>query len=163
VSDADGDVLDLRELFAHPWEGEGSVWLPLWLRWMPVPRTFRFRTEMANVTGNAWDVIDTTTYPNGNVERRRMRAHQTSPTQISLEADDMPQGAQNHLRADGFDFEPYLLRVKVLGRLRLPLRCRDQVRVTEDGKTLVDSLEMRLLGILVGRAKIRLKRTGEAG
>jgi hypothetical protein len=97
----------------------------LW-RWLPAPRSFRFRSEIANVAGDSWDVVDTTTYPNGRIEQRRMRAHQISPTQTSLEADDMPEGARTHLRPDGFDFEPYLLRVKVLGPLRLPLRFRDR-------------------------------------
>ena len=158
-AEPDPEPLDLREVFAVPWEGEGCVWLPLWLRWMPIPQTFRFRTEMANLAGNTWEVIDTATYPNGKVEQRRMRAHQTSPTRISLEADDMPDGAQVHLRPDGYDFEPCLLRVKVLVSVQLPLRLRDQVRISEDGETLVDSLEMRFLGILAGRVKMRLKRT----
>lgn len=159
----DAEVLDLRELFAVPWEGVASLWRPLWARWVPAPSTFRFRTEITNLAEDSWDVIDTTTYPNGRIEQRRMRAHQISPTQISLSADDMPDGAQNHLRPDGFDFEPYLLRTRVLGPVRIPLRFRDQARLTDDGQTLVDRFEMRLLGILVGRVTLRLKRTDQAG
>src|SRR5918992_2348294 len=128
TDDTGADVLDLRELFAVPWEGEATLWRPLWTRWIPAPRTFRFRSEITNLARDSWDVVDTTTYPNGRIEQRRMRAHQVSPTQISLEADDMPDGG-----------------------------------LTDDGQTLVDSLEMRFLGILVGRVTMRLKRTSEAG
>jgi hypothetical protein len=163
TDDTGADVLDLRELFAVPWEGEATLWRPLWTRWIPAPRTFRFRSEITNLARDSWDVVDTTTYPNGRIEQRRMRAHQVSPTQISLEADDMPDGAQTHVRPDGFDFEPYRLRTKVVGPVRIPIRFRDQVRLTDDGQTLVDSLEMRFLGILVGRVTMRLKRTSEAG
>jgi hypothetical protein len=104
------EVLDLPQLFAVPWEGEGLVQVPFWARWVPAPRSFCFRSEIANLAGETWDVVDTTTYPNGRTERRRMRA---TP------------------------------------------RFYDRVDLTEGGKALIDSIQMRLFGILVGRVTIR--------
>jgi hypothetical protein len=162
ITDPGTEALNPRELFAVPWEGEGSVWLPLWLRWVPVRRSFHFRTEITKASENSLVVIDTLTFPNGKTEQRQMRADQASPTEFVLAAPDMPRGGRQHWHARGFDFEPYLLRVRILGPVRVTVRVHDQVRLADDGKTLVDSIEARLLGILVGRVTIRLRRNDKA-
>jgi len=69
----------------------------------------------------------------------------------------MPGGAEVRLRGDGFDFSPYLIRTPVLGRLRLPLRHFDAVQLEEDG-TMLDTIELRLLGVRLGRVTMRLSR-----
>src|SRR5215211_6899846 len=102
--------LDLREVFAQPWEGNADVWRPWWLRPLPLPSTFAFRSEILNQTGDRWDVLDTTTSPDGSVRQRRMHCRQVAPDQLRLTADDMPEAAEVHPRSDGFDFAPYVIR-----------------------------------------------------
>ena len=154
-----GEPLDLRALFATPWEGDAVVTRPWYLRFLPAPGSFHFRSEIADERGDRWDVLDTTTFPDGTVQRRRMHAHQISEEQIELIADDMPGGARIHLRAAGFEFTPYVIRTPVLGRLRVPLRHHDTVELEPDG-TLVDRIEVRFLGVRVARVHVRLRRTG---
>jgi hypothetical protein len=88
-----------------------------------------------------------------------MRARLVSESCVELSADDMPGGAQVHARDDGFDFTPYVIRTPVLGRLRMRLRYRDSVRLTGDGE-MVDTIELRALGVRVGRVTMRLRRAG---
>jgi hypothetical protein len=57
--------LDLRELFALPWSGAGEVRLVWWLRWLPVPKRFSFRSEIRDGRGDDWEVVDTTTRTDG--------------------------------------------------------------------------------------------------
>jgi hypothetical protein len=153
--------LDLRELFAQPWEGEGKVERPWWLRWLPMPVTFRFRSEIANVHGDAWDVLDTTTFPDGAVQRRWMHARQITPDRVKLVADDMPNGAEVRVHDRGFEFTPYLIRVRVGGPLHVPVRHLDTVRLADDGE-MIDTIELRVLGVRVGDVTMRLRRCADA-
>ena len=150
--------LDLRHLFAQPWAGTALVWRPWWLRWLPAPGLFEFRSEIASSEGDSWDVIDTTTFPDGTVRERRMRARQLAPDRLTLTADDMPGGAVVRPRADGFDFTPYVIRTPLIGPLRLPLRYFDEVHLEDDG-TMIDTIELRFLGIRLARVTMRLRRT----
>jgi uncharacterized protein DUF3833 len=155
-------ALDLRRVFAHPWEGEGAVSHVWWLRWLPVPREFRFRSEIANVDAESWDVIDTMTFREGSVQRRVMRARQVAVDRLTLVGDDMPGGAEIRVRPDGFDFSPYVIHSPVLGRLRLPVRHCDTVQLIGDND-MVDTIELRVFGLRVARVTIRLERcTGAA-
>jgi hypothetical protein len=146
----------LREVFAQPWEGEAAVWQPWWLRLVPTPKKFRFRSEILNPSEDSWDVLDTSTSPNGTVQQRRMHCQQLAPDRLKLTADDMPHGAKIHLRLDGFDFAPYVIRTPVFEPLRLPLRYFDTVRLRPDG-TMLETIELRFLGIRIGRVTMRLR------
>ncbi|MBO9521922.1 MAG: DUF3833 family protein [Nocardioidaceae bacterium] len=153
--------LDLRELFAHPWQGTATVARPWWLRWFPVATTFAFRTEVsdldqAETTGLT--VHDTTTFPNGRTWQRTMNARLVGEGHWRITAADMPGGTDQHVTADGFRFS-YTILAPVLGPLRVPLRCDDEVRLV-DPDTMVDTLEMRFLGLRVGRVTMRLRRIG---
>jgi hypothetical protein len=148
-------VVDLRELFARPWAGSAQLWRPRWLRWLPAPDRFDFRSEIADVTEEGWEVIDTSTFVNGRVEVRRMRCTVLADGRMRLDADDMPGGAIVTPRDDGFDFTPYRIRTPVLGPLRVTLRFTDRVRLTPDA-TMLDEIELRYLGLLVGRITMRL-------
>jgi uncharacterized protein DUF3833 len=144
-------------VFAQPWEGEGKVSYVPWLRWLPVPREFRFRSEIANAGEDSWDVIDTTTFPNGSVQRRVMRARQLEAGRLTLVADDMPGGAEIRVRFDGFEFSPYVIRAPVVGRLRVPVRHRDTVQLVGGGE-MVDTIELSVFGVHVGHVTMRLER-----
>ena len=143
-------------MFARPWEGDAIVRRPWWLRPLPGPTEFRFRSEIENVAADSWDVVDTTTFPGGTVQRRRMHARLVSPSCVELSAGDMPGGARVSARSDGFDFTPYVIRTPVFGRVRVPLRHRDTVRLLAEDE-LLDEIELRLLGIRVGRVSMRLR------
>jgi len=154
---ADASPIDLRELFAQPWEGDGQLHRPAWLRPLPAPTAFGFRSEIANLAGDEWDVLDTMTFPDGSAQQRRMHCQQLASDHLRLTAPDMPHGADVHPRSDGFDFTPYVIRTPVLGRLRVPLRHRDHVRLQPDG-TLLDTIQLSFLGIHVGTVTMRLRR-----
>lgn len=151
--------VDLRELFARPWTGTGELRLARGLRWLPIPTTFRFRSEILDPSDTGWHVRDTTTFPDGRVQVRVMRCTRLADGRLRLTAADMPGGAEVSPRHDGFDFSPYTIRTPVLGGLRVPLRFTDSVRLLPDG-TMVDRIEMRWLGVLVGAVTIRLRRSG---
>lgn len=152
------EPLDLREVFARPWAGPATVWYPWWLRWLPLPDRFDFRSEIVDPTDTAWTVRDTSTYPDGGVEVREMHCDLVAPGRMRLSAADMPGGAEVVTSPDGFRFSPYTLRTPVAGRLRVPLRFRDAVRIEPDG-TMVDEIEMRFARLVVGRVTMRLRRT----
>ncbi len=154
----DATPLDLRELFAAPWEGYGELWRPAWLRWLPLPSTFHFRSSILDATADSWEVLDTMTFPDGSTQQRRMHCRQVTPERLLLTAEDMPGGAEVRPRSDGFDFTPYVIRTHVLGPLRIPLRHIDTVQLEPDG-TLLDTIELGFLGLRVGRVTMRLHRT----
>lgn len=150
-------VLDLRELFASPWEGTGILWLPWWLRWLRQPRTFRFRSEIVGPAGESWDVLDTMTFPDGSTWPRRMHCRSLSDGRLRLIAEDMPGGAEITPRDDGFNFSPYVIRAPIIGPLRARLHCRDAVTV-QNSDHMTDAIELRFLGVRVGRMTMHLER-----
>jgi hypothetical protein len=153
----DSSPLDLQELFARPWQGEGRIWKPWWLRPAPLPDSFRFRSKILNASGDSWDVLDTTVFPDGSEQRRLMHCQRIAPERLWVTGEDMPAGAEVRLRSDGFDFTPYVVRTRVLGRLSLGLRCLDSVQLMDDGR-MIDKIEARLFGICVARVRIVLCR-----
>lgn len=159
--DAQREVIDLREVFASPWEGDGTVELPLWLRWLPAPRRFGFRSEITDVRGDRWTVVDTMTMKSGSQQQRRMAAEQIAPDRVRVTADDMPKGAEIVLWADGFGFTPYVLRTPVLGPITLALHFTDDVELDAARASLVDRIEIRCLGVRVGRLVMHLQRVAE--
>jgi hypothetical protein len=151
------DPLDLREVFSRPWEGEATISKPWWLRWFPVPSRFRFRTEVANVTPAGWDIHDTTSFPGGATTRRTMRCEPIGRGRLRLSAGDMPGGAEITVTPDGFRFTPYTIATPVLGRIRVPLRYLDEVRL-ETETSLLDTIEIHFLGVRVATITMRLHR-----
>lgn len=149
--------LDLRELFAEPWEGAATLWRPRWQRWLPAPSEFRFRTESLDHANDSWEVLDTITFPDGSIQQRRMHCDQLANGLLRLTADDMPDGAEVCPRQDGFDFTPYVIRTPVLGSLRVRLRHFDRVQLEPDG-TLTDTIELRFLRVRVGILTMQLRR-----
>ncbi|RNL61076.1 DUF3833 family protein [Nocardioides marmoriginsengisoli] len=159
-AETDGAPLDLREVFARPWSGRATIRRPWWLRWFPVASDLHFRTRisdahLAETTGLT--VHDTTTFPNGRVWERTMTARLVAPGRWQITADDMPGGAEQTVDAHGFAFTPYTILAPVLGPLRLPLRCTDEIELLDE-RTMLDTLEMRFLGVRVGTMTMRLER-----
>ena len=152
----DSSPLDPQQLFARPWEGKARIWKPWWLRPAALPESFWFRSEIVNSTGDSWDVLDTTVFPDGSQQRRRMHCQRIAAERLRVTAEDMPAGAEVRLRSDGFDFTPYVVRTRVLGRLTVGLRCLDSVQLMDDGR-MIDTIEARLFGICVARVRIVLK------
>jgi hypothetical protein len=150
-------VLDLRDLFSTPWDGTGTLWLPWWLRWVPQERAFSFRSEILEPGVEAWDVLDTMTFPNGSTWPRMMHCRVIADGRLQLSADDMPGGAEITPRHDGFEFSRYLISAPVIGPIRVRLRCRDRVTMSADGN-MTDRIELRFLGIRVGLMEMCLAR-----
>jgi hypothetical protein len=149
--------LDLGEVFASPWVGEATIWRPWWLRWVPLQTRFEFRTE-AVPTDNGVVVNDTQTFPNGRVWERTMLGERLAPDRWRMSADDMPGGAEIAVRSDGYSFTPYTIWAPVLGSVKVPLRCHDEVQF-EDEACLLDTIEFSFLGVKVGTLTMRLRRT----
>ncbi|MFL6022125.1 MAG: DUF3833 family protein [Marmoricola sp.] len=154
------EPLDLRELFARPWSGRVSLWRPWWLRWLPLASPVHFRTEIADAhlaetTGLI--VRDTMTFSNGKLWERTMTAQLVGPGRWRVSAEDMPGGAEQTVGPDGFAFTPFTILAPVLGPLRVPLRCTDEI-VLLDARTMVDTSEMRFLGVRVGKMEMRLEQ-----
>jgi hypothetical protein len=149
--------LQPREFFGRPWSGHGE-WSPRrWLGWLPGPRRLRFRSFTTSLTDTTWLVHDTTLWEDGRAEQRDFLATLVAPDRIRLTGAEMPGGCEIRLRADGFDFSPYL------GSVALPflpfsmlVRCYDTCRLEADGE-LVDTIDISLLGIPLGQQVMRLR------
>jgi len=142
--------LEPRGFFAAPMSGEGE--------WRPFRRRFRFRSFTTWLTDDVWLVHDETTWEDGRVERRDGVAVRTAPDRIRFTYDDMPGGTELTLRADGFDFAPYVMAVRVpLLPVAVLVHCVDRCDVQPDG-TLVDEIRLSLLGVPLGRLVMRLSR-----
>ena len=153
----DKPPLDLREVFARPWAGEATLWRPWWLRWVPLlPTGFGFRTEVTS-QGAGLVVNDTQTFPNGRVWQRTMYCEPTGPNGWRMSAADMPGGAEITVGSDGYSFA-YTIWALVFGPVKVRLKCRDEVRFVDEA-SLIDTIEMRFLGIHVGTVTMRLRRT----
>jgi hypothetical protein len=149
--------LRVREFFGRAWVGEGT-WAPRrWLAWLPAPRKFRFRTSTTWLSDEAWLGHDTTRWEDGRVEHRDFLATLLGPDRIRFTGAEMPGGSEIRLWADGFSFSPYLISVAMpLLPVALVVRCSDVCRV-EGGAVLVDTIEVRFLGIPLGRQTMRLR------
>lgn len=153
------EPLDLRELFARPWSGPVTLTRPRWLRWIPLAEPVQFRTEIADAhlaetTGLV--VKDTMTFSNGKVWERTMTAQLVSRDRWRVTAEDMPGGAEQTVSTDGFTFTPFTILAPVFGSVRMRLGCTDEIRLL-NAATMLDTSEMRFLGIRVARMVMRLR------
>jgi hypothetical protein len=154
----DNAPLDLRAVFARPWSGAATVWRPWWLRWIPLlPTRFDFRTDVV-ADGDAVHVSDTQTFPDGKVWHRVMRGELVGPGRWRMTAPDMPGGAEITVDANGYTFTPYRIWAPVLGPVKVLLRCHDEVRFS-DAESLVDTIQLRFLGVHVATVTMHLRCT----
>ncbi len=112
------------------------------------------------MTDELWLVHDETRWEDGRVDRRDGRARLVAPDRIRFTYDDMPGGTEIRLRADGFDFAPYRMAV-AFPLLPVPVLvdCRDSNRVEASGE-LVDTIDVSILGVPLGRQTMRLRPEG---
>jgi hypothetical protein len=151
-----------REFFSYPWVGEGE-WIPRpWLRWLPLPRRFRFRTFTTWLSDELWVVHDETIWEGGRVERRDGMATLVAPDRIRFTYDDMAGGTEIHLHSTGFTFSPYLMAVPVPPLpVAVLVRCIDRCTLQADG-SMLDVIEMSIVGVPLGRQVMRLRREQRA-
>jgi hypothetical protein len=148
-----------REFFAVPWSGEGEWIARGWVRWLPGrAHRFRFSSYTTWLNDEVWLVHETTTWEDGRFERRDGVGRLVAPDRIRFTYDDMPGGTELQLRADGFSFTPYQMLVPV-PPLPIPvlIRARDDCRWDATKGELTDTIEIRLLGIPIGRQVMRLR------
>jgi hypothetical protein len=117
----------------------------------------RFRSFTTWLTDELWLVHDTTTWEDGRIERRDFLATLIAPDRIRLTGPEMPGGSEIRLAADGFTFSPYLVSA-VVPILPIPVlvRCDDASRLESSGE-LVNTVDVSLLGLALGRQVIRLR------
>jgi hypothetical protein len=149
--------LEPREFFGRPWSGTGE-WRPRRaVAWLAPPRRLSFRSSATWLTEELWLVHDETRWEDGRVERRDGVARLVAPDRISFTYDDMPGGTEIRLREDGFDFTPYLMTVTLpVLPVAILLRCVDTCMLEPTGD-LVDTVEVSLLGVRLGRQTMRLR------
>jgi hypothetical protein len=147
-----------REFFGMPWSGEGD-WQPRpWLRWLPGPRRFRFRSLTSWITDELWLVHDTTIWEDGREERRDGTARLLAADRIRLTYDDMPGGTEIQLHADGFAFSPYRMLVAVpFLPVPLQIEAHDTCLWDPAHHQIEDTIEIRLLGLPLGRQSMQLR------
>lgn len=153
------EPLDLRKLFERPWSGPTELWRPWWMRWLPLGVPVHFRTRVADAhlaETTGLRVTDTMTFSNGKVWERTMTARLEAPDRWRVTAEDMPGGAEQTVGADRFTFSPFTILVPVIGPIRVRLRCTDEIVL--EGDTMIDTSEMRFLGVRVGRMVMRLEQ-----
>jgi hypothetical protein len=158
--DSAGEPLDLRELFARPWSGPATLWRPWWLRWLPLAAPVRFRTKIADAhlaESTGLIVKDTMSFSNGKLWERTMVAQLVAPGRWRISAEDMPGGTEQTVGTDGFAFTPFTILAPVLGPVRIPLRCTDEI-VLLNARTMLDTSEMWFLGVRIGKMVMRLER-----
>jgi hypothetical protein len=107
-------------------------------------------------------VHDETVWEDGRAERRDGLARLVAPDRIRFTYDDMVGGTEIRLHATGFTFSPYQMAIR-LPALPVPVlvRCRDRCELEPDG-SLVDTIDLSLLGISLGRQVVRLRREQDA-
>lgn len=153
--------LEPQRFFAQTWQGEGELALRGLLAHLPGARRFSFRSLTTMVSDDFWIVHDETRWEDGRVELRDGLCRRLDETTLRMTYDDMLGGTEVRLRSDGYDLGPYTMLASAPRLpLRLPVRCTDSCRLEPDG-TLVDSIDLTLLGQLIGRQIIHLKARTE--
>jgi hypothetical protein len=147
-----------RELFSPPWSGEGRFTALPWLQRLAPSRRLRFRTFTTWLTEELWLVHDQTVWENGRTERRDGVARLVAPDRIRLTYDDMLGGTEIRLQPTGYFLAPYLMLLP-LPFLAIPVvaRCFDRCELQADG-SLVDTIDLAVVGIKVGRLVMHLRR-----
>ncbi|HEX4109479.1 MAG TPA: hypothetical protein VHX88_15185 [Solirubrobacteraceae bacterium] len=149
--------LQSREFFSATWAGEGAWHAPRLLRRLPLPHRLRFQSSTTWLTDTTWLVHDRLEWSDGRIEHRGGLATLLAPDRIALSYDGMVGGTELHLREDGFTFLPYRLLAAVPWvPVPLLLDCTDHCELLADG-SLLDTLDLALAGVSVGRLVLRLR------
>ena len=146
-----------REFFGGPWTGEGEAFLRPAFLWRRLALRFDCRRDATWVSDELGWFDDAVTFHGGFTESRRRFCQFVAPDRLRVTSDDLPDGAELTLEEAGYRIWPYRLLVPI-GPLHIPLGARDQHRLDADG-TLVDTLDLRLLGVPVATMIFRMRRT----
>ncbi len=146
-----------REFFGRAWTGEGQLLLYptfLWRRFAP---RFRARRETTWLSDEAFVVEDRAEFLSGHVESRRRFCELVAPDRFRITSADLLEPTELRVDESGFRVAPYRMRVPY-GPVGVTLRCWDELRLEPDG-TLVDTIDMRFLGVPVARVVVRARLT----
>jgi hypothetical protein len=146
-----------REFFGRAWNGEGQLLLRpefLWRRFAP---RFRASREITWLSDEAFVAEDRAEFRGGHVEARRRFCELVAPDHFRVTSVDLIEPTDLWIDDAGFRVAPYRVRVPY-GPVGITLRCRDELRLEADG-TLVNAIDMRLLGLRVVRVLVRARLT----
>jgi hypothetical protein len=146
-----------REFFGRTWTGEGQLVLRPPLVWRRFGPRFRARREITWLSDEAFVVEDRAEFRNGHVESRRRFCELVAPDRFRVTSVDLVEPTEIRVDESGFRVAPYRVRVPY-GPVGVTLRCRDELRLEPDG-TLVDTIDMRFLGVRAVRVVVRAKLT----
>lgn len=148
-----------HDFFAVPWSGQGQWIASPWLRRLSRrPQRFSFSTSTTWLSDDVWIVHDTLKWEDGGTEHRSGVARLVAEDRISLSYEDMLGGTDLQLHPDGFTFSPYQIMV-AMPPLPFPIviSARDHCQWHAASAELIDTIELRLSGVPVGRMVMRLR------
>lgn len=146
--------LQYRTFFSGIWSGDGELLPAFPFRlWMPDER-FQFHSETEWLSDNEWIARDRMEFASGRNIERTMFVWKVAVDRLHMTAEDMPRGADIHLRENGFFFSPYVILAKQRGQT-VRLKCLDENMIDQQG-VIHDTIRMFLLGIPVATMKIRV-------
>lgn len=147
--------LEPRKFFNGVWRGEGELIPGVLNSWFIPKERIRLESRPLWLSETIWKVEESFEFSSGRIIERKMFAELVAPDKIHVTADDMPQGADIILRADGFRFTPYHI-LGEFGGIKWRLRCTDDNRLDETG-TIHDRIKMFYLGLPVAEMRLTVK------
>jgi hypothetical protein len=124
--------------------------------WRRFPMRFTAARELVSYSDDLFVFHDRAQFEGGYVHDERRYCRMPRGDRIEVTSADLPEGAVVRLEEGGYRIEPYWLQARV-GPLAFNLESRDQHRI--DGDTLIDTIDLRWLGLPVGRMVIRMEPT----
>lgn len=146
--------LEYRRFFSGVWSGDGELRptfpFRLWMR----DERFRFHSETEWISNIEWIARDRMEFASGRNIERTMFVRKVAADRLHMTAEDMPHGADIHLRENGFFFSPYIILAEQRGQTVM-LRCLDENIIDQDG-VIHDTIRMFFLGIPVATMTMRV-------
>jgi hypothetical protein len=151
-----------REFLARSWSGEGELVLrPFFLGRLFAQRV-EARRESVWISERVWRIDDEAYFGDGRFERRSMYCEFVSDDHVRLTANDLVDGADVWLEADGFRLSEFRMAWPI-GPIPLIIRCFDRSHFEPDG-TFVNKIDLYSLGprIPVARVTFRMRSSETA-
>jgi len=147
--------LQPREFFTGLWRGQGELCMRGILRWLVRNQQVRYQGRTTWLSEKVWIAAEEFHLSGAGAVTRTTFLQWVAPLRLHMTCDDVPGGADILLHERGFRFAPYLFRSPLAGG-HLTVRCRDEVRLDEDG-ALHDEIRMSYVGIHLATMSMRIE------